>query len=131
MKKLIHTALAVLVGVAIGYGVASFKTAPAVAYAQATSYPAMCSNGGSVPGGYVVVGESNTSNCVSPVDNSTGYMLQIEKPKANANGTMGDVICTGTPVPGGYVTTGWNHNDHVCAIPGAPQLNQQSIALYN
>jgi hypothetical protein len=131
MMKLARTILAVLVGAVLGYGVASFKTAsPAVAYAQVTSSPIMCSNGGSIPGGYVVVSESATSICVDPNGNA-GYMLQLKKLTPNPNGTFGEVICTGTPVPGGYVTTGWNHNDHVCAIPGAPQLNQQSIALYN
>jgi hypothetical protein len=128
MKRL-YVALAVVVAFAVGYGVASFKTAPAVAYAQSTAPFTMCGNPGNVvPSGYVVVAMSNTGICTDSSGNS-GLMYQIEKPKAPAaDKVVREVICTGTPVPPGFVTTGWN-TSKVCGT-ALPSAQQQAIALF-
>jgi hypothetical protein len=130
MKKYIYVIIGLLAGYAIGYGVASSKTGPHIAYAQLAPTPMMCSNGGGIPAGYVVVNTSDTNNCNNP-DGTHGYLYQLKKLVANPSGGMGESICSGTPVPGGFVTTGWNQNPVVCKAPGSPTNNQQSIALYN
>jgi hypothetical protein len=129
MRKHVYAAFGLLFGLAVGYGIATFESAPFVVHGQAGT-PFMCSNGGSVPNGYVVVGESPNNNCVGP-NGTSGNMYQLLKLKANPDGSMGAVICTGTTVPSGFVTVGWNHNPNTCVYPGAPNGNQQSIALYN
>ena len=130
MNKIAYVIIGVLAGLGIGYGLGRFKAGPHIAYAQPAPTPFMCSNGGSVPGGYVVVNTSDTNNCNAP-DGTHGYMWQLLKLKPNPDGSMGATICTGTPVPGGFVTLSWNQNPYVCKAPNSPANNQQSIATYN
>jgi hypothetical protein len=130
MKKLIYVVIGVLAGCAIGYAAASFRSGPHLAYAQFAGSPIMCSNGGNIPIGYVVVNSADTNNCNGP-DGSHGYVYTLQKLVPNGNGTTSAVICTGTPVPSGFVTTGWSQSNSSCKAPGSPANNLQSITTYN
>jgi hypothetical protein len=130
MMKHLYVAIAVVVAFTVGYGVGSFKTAPAVAHAQGFAAAfTMCGNSGNVvPSGYVVVAMSNTGICTDP-NGKSALMYQIEKPKAaGADKVVREVICTGTPVPTGFVTTGWN-TSNVCGT-ALSSAQQQAIALF-
>jgi hypothetical protein len=130
MKKNIYIVISVLVGCAIGYSLASLKSGPNVAYAQPAPTPMMCSNGGGIPNGYVVVNTSDTNQCIGP-DGTHGSMYQLLKPKPLPSGGTSASICTGTPVPSGFVTFSWSQNANVCRASGSPTNNVQNIALYN
>jgi hypothetical protein len=121
MKRVV---LAIVVAAAICHGVGS---APTVVHAQNAPTPTMCSNGGNVPAGYVVVASSANNNCTAP-SGPPGIMYQLQKlPKPSANGWIGPItICAGTSVPPGFVITGWNASN-ICIGP-AP--SEETIVSY-